>query len=109
MNILHQINGAMVSATDVRKSWTKIVQGVKDSHKPVFVFINNKSEAVVLSDEDFQAMQLELEMARREEFGRQMVADLLEYLHLKITRFHKCEQMLMVFSMKWKVNRHVCR
>lgn len=78
MNILHEINGATVSETDVRKSWTKIVQGVKDSHEPVFVFTNNTPEAVVLSDEDFQAMQLELEMAHREEFGRQMVADLLE-------------------------------
>ena len=31
------INGATVSATDVRKSWSKIVQAVIDSHKPVFV------------------------------------------------------------------------
>ena len=78
MNILHAINGTTASATDVRKSWTKIVQGVKQTHKPVFVFTNNTPEAVVLSYEDFQAMQLELEMARKEEFGRQMVADLLE-------------------------------
>ena len=78
MNILHTINGTTASATDVRKSWTKIVQGVKQTHKPVFVFTNNTPEAVVLSYEDFQAMQLELEMARKEEFGRQMVADLLE-------------------------------
>lgn len=78
MNILYTINGTTASATDIRKSWTKIVQGVKETHKPVFVFTNNTPEAVVLSYQDFQAMQLELEMARREEYSRQMVADLLE-------------------------------
>lgn len=78
INILHSINGTTASATDVRKSWTKIVQGVKETHKPVFVFTNNVPEAVVLSYEDFQTMQAELEMARREELGRQMAADLLE-------------------------------
>ena len=32
MNELTFINGAIVSATDIRKSWGKIVQGVKDKH-----------------------------------------------------------------------------
>lgn len=55
MNILHAINGSTESATDVRKSWTKTVQSVKESHQPVFVFTNNTPEAVVLSYEDLQA------------------------------------------------------
>ena len=41
------INGAMVSATDVRKHWSRIVQSVKNNHKPVFVYTNNTPEAVV--------------------------------------------------------------
>lgn len=71
------INGATVSATDVRKSWSKIVQGVKDSHKPVFVCTNNTPKAVVLSFEEFQTMQEIVEAARREQLGQQMVCDLL--------------------------------
>ncbi len=66
MNGLTFINGVTVSATDVRKSWSKIVQGVKDSHKPVFVFTNNTTEAVVLSFEGFQNMLKIFEAARRE-------------------------------------------
>ncbi|EXH68864.1 hypothetical protein J633_4185, partial [Acinetobacter sp. 216872] len=38
MNRLTFINGAIVSASNVRKSWSKIVQCVKESHKPVFVY-----------------------------------------------------------------------
>ena len=56
MDGLTFINGATVSATDVRKSWSKIVQAAKDSHEPVFVCTNNKPEAVVLSFEEFQNM-----------------------------------------------------
>ena len=76
------INGATVSATDVRKSWSKIVQGVKDSHKPVFVCRNNTPEAVVLSFEEFQNMQEIVEAARREQLGQQMVCDLLDIAQL---------------------------
>lgn len=78
MESLNYISGATVSATDVRKSWTKIVSGVKSSHRPVFVFTNNTPEVVVLSYQDFQAMQAELEQARREALGKQMIADLIE-------------------------------
>jgi antitoxin YefM len=83
MDKLNYINGATVSATDVRKSWTKIVKGVQTSHKPIYVFTNNTPEAVVLSYEDFQAMQTELELARRELFGRQMIADLIDIAELE--------------------------
>ena len=76
------INGATVSATDVRKSWSKIVQVVKDSHKPVFVCRNNTPEAVILSFEEFQNMQEIVEAARREQLGQQMVCDLLDIAQL---------------------------
>ena len=72
------INGA----TDVRKSWSKIVQVVKDSHKPVFVCTNNTPEAVVLSFEEYQNMQEIVEVARREQLGQQMVCDLLDLAQL---------------------------
>lgn len=78
MNSLTFVNGATVSATDVRKSWTKIVQGIKQSHKPAFVYTNNTPEVVVISFEDYQTMQAELETARREQLGKQMVIDLAE-------------------------------
>ncbi|MFN3288965.1 MAG: type II toxin-antitoxin system Phd/YefM family antitoxin [Acinetobacter sp.] len=76
------IDGATVSTTDVRKSWSKIVQVVKDSHKPVFVCTNNTPEAVVLSFEEFQNMQEIVEAARREQLGQQMVCDLLDIAQL---------------------------
>ena len=76
------IDGATVSATDVRKSWSKIVQVVKDSHKPVFVCTNNTPEAVILSFEEFQNMQEIVEAARREQLGQQMVCDLLDIAQL---------------------------
>lgn len=77
MDRLTFINGAIVSATDIRKSWSKIVQCIKDSHKPVFVCTNNMPEAVVLSFEEFQNMQKIVETARREQLGQQMTSDLL--------------------------------
>lgn len=76
------IDGATVSTTDVRKSWSKIVQVVKDSHKPVFVCTNNTPEAVILSFEEFQNMQEIVEAARREQLGQQMVCDLLDIAQL---------------------------
>ncbi|WP_159152520.1 type II toxin-antitoxin system Phd/YefM family antitoxin [Acinetobacter johnsonii] len=76
------INGTTVSATDVRKSWSKIVQVVKNSHKPVFVCTNNTPKAVVLSFEEFQNMQEIVEAARREQLGQQMVCDLLDIAQL---------------------------
>lgn len=82
MNELTFINGATVSATDIRKSWSKIVQGIKDSHKPVYVCTNNTPEAVVLSFEDYQNMQEIVEAARREQLGQQMACDLLEIAQL---------------------------
>lgn len=82
MSGLTFINGATVSATDVRKSWSKIVQSVKDNHKPVFVCTNNTPEAVVLSFEEFQNMQEIVEAARREQLGQQMVCDLLDIAQL---------------------------
>ena len=82
MNELTFINGAIVSATDIRKSWGKIVQGVKDKHTPVFVCTNNKPEAVILIFEEFQRMQEIVEAAHREQLGQQMVADLTEIAQL---------------------------
>ena len=82
MKGLTLINGATVSATDVCKSWSKIVQVVKDSHKPVFVCTNNTPEAVVLSFEEFKNMQEIVEAARREQLGQQMVCDLLDIAQL---------------------------
>lgn len=78
MGRLTFIHGATVSATDVRKSWSKIVQCVKESHKPVFVYTKNTPEAVVLSFEEFQNMQEIVEAVRREQLGQQMVYDLLD-------------------------------
>lgn len=69
MDRLTFINGAIVSATDVRRSWSKIVQGVKDNHKPVFVYRKSMPEAVILSFEEFQNMQKIVEAARREQLG----------------------------------------
>lgn len=80
---LNYINGAAVSATDVRKSWSKIVAGVKSSQQPVYVFTNNTPEAVVLSYDNYQAIQLELEQARRQALGQQMATDLLEIAELE--------------------------
>lgn len=82
MDGLTFINGATVSATDVRKSWSKIVQNIKDNHKPVFVCTNNTPEAVVPSFEEFQNMQKIVEAARREQLGQQMVCDLLDIAQL---------------------------
>lgn len=85
MHTLNYINGATVTATDVRKSWTSIVNSVKASHQPAFVFTNNSPEAVVLSFDSYQAMIQELEQARRERLGKQMVADLLSIAKLENT------------------------
>lgn len=76
MTGLNFISGATVTATDVRKSWTRVLQGVKESHQPAFVFTNNTPEAVVLSYEAYKGMAEELEKLRREKLGQQMLADL---------------------------------
>lgn len=76
------INGATVSATSVRKNWKKIVEGVKASHKPVFVLTNNTPEAVVLSFEEFQNLERMAESARREALGQKMVSSLMEIAEL---------------------------
>lgn len=83
MDIINYINGATVTATDVRKSWTKIVHSVKATQQPAFVFTNNIPEAVVLSFDTYQAMQSELELARNNALSRQMTADLLEIANLE--------------------------
>jgi len=83
MSDLNFIKGATVTATDVRKSWTRILQGVKASHQPAFVFTNNTPEAVVLSYDTYQAMAAELEEARREKLGNQMLDDLQQIAELE--------------------------
>lgn len=85
MQTLNYIHGATVTATDVRKSWTKIVNSVKSTRQPAFVFTNNTPEAVVLSFETYQAIQTELEQARRTALSSQMTADLLEISRLTQT------------------------
>mgnify|MGYP003592804049 CR=1 FL=1 len=82
MNGLTFTDGETFSANDVRKSWSKIIQTVKDSNKPIFVCTNNIPEAVVLSFEEFQNMQKIVEAARREQLGQQMVCDLLDIAQL---------------------------
>lgn len=82
MEKLTFINGATVSVTDVRKYWSKIVQCVKNTHKPVFVCTNNTPEAVILSFEEFQNLQEIIEATRREQLGQQMVCDLLDIAQL---------------------------
>lgn len=76
MAIFNHIEGATVTATDIRKSWSRVLESVKASRLPAFVFTNNTPEAVVLSYETYQAMAEELEQARREKLGQQMLADL---------------------------------
>lgn len=78
MDRLTFIDGAVVSVIDLCNSWSKIVQSVKDSHKPVFVCTNDKPEAVVMSLEEFQNMQEIVEAARREQLGQEMAFNLLE-------------------------------
>lgn len=82
MDKLTFMNGTIVSATDVRKHWSKIVQSTKDNPKPVFVCTNNTPEAVILSFEEFQNMQKVIEAARREQLGQQMVYHLLDIAQL---------------------------
>ena len=82
MDRLTFINDAIVSATDVRRSWSKIVQGVKDNHKPVFVYRKSMPEAVILSFEEFQNMQRIVEAARREQLGQQIICALLDIAQL---------------------------
>lgn len=72
MENLNFINGATVTATDVRKSWKQIVEGVKESKKPVYVYTNNKPEAVVLDVEEYRALEQQAKKAMREEAGRQL-------------------------------------
>jgi antitoxin YefM len=82
MDELTFVNGTTVSATDIRNDWSKIVQSIKDNHKPVFVYRNNTPEAVILSFQAFQTMQKIVEAARREQLGQHMVCDLLDIAQL---------------------------
>jgi PHD/YefM family antitoxin component YafN of YafNO toxin-antitoxin module len=82
MDRLSFINGTTVSATDVRKHWSKIVQSIKANHRPVFVCTNKTSEAVVISFKEFQNMQKIVEAAHREQLGQQMVCDVLDISEL---------------------------
>lgn len=63
-------------------SWRKIIQCVKNSHKPIFVCANNTQEVTVLNFEEFKNMQEIIEAARREQLGQQMVCDLLDIAQL---------------------------
>ena len=82
MDELTFVNGTTVSATDIRNNWSKIVQTIKDNHKPVFVYKNNTPEVVVLSFEAFQTMQEIVETFHREQLGQQMVCYLLDIAQL---------------------------
>lgn len=64
--------------SDIQKSWRKIIQCVKNSHKPIFVCTNNTQEVTVLNFEEFKTMQKIIEATRREQLGQQMVCDLLD-------------------------------
>ena len=68
--------------SDIQKSWRKIIQCVKNSHKPIFVCTNNTQEVTVLNFEEFKNMQEIIEAARREQLGQQMVCDLLDIAQL---------------------------
>ena len=108
MSVLTFIDGATVSATDVRKSWSKIVQSIKENHKPVFVCTNNKPEAVVLSFEEFQNMQEIVESARREMLGQQMIADLLDIAELTGRPIKHMRLNASGVFEKQKGNKHGC-
>lgn len=77
MTNLNFVNGATVSEADVKKHWSSIVSEIKSSRKPAFVFANNEPEVVVLDFHAYQAMRDELELARREALGKEMVKDLI--------------------------------
>ena len=68
--------------SNIHKSWRKITQCIKNSHKPIFVCTNNTPEATVLNFEEFKNMQEIIEAARREQLGQQMVCDLLDIAQL---------------------------
>ena len=68
--------------SDIHKSWRKIIQCVKNSHKPIFVCTNNTPEVIILNFEEFKNMQEIIEAARREQLGQQMVCDLLDIAQL---------------------------
>ncbi len=90
MEELDFVNSSTVSATEIRKSWTKIVQEVKTNHKPVVVCTNNIPEAVVLSFEEFQRMQKIVEAVHREQLGQQMVCNLLDIAQLTGNQSNIC-------------------
>lgn len=68
--------------SDIHKSWRKITQCIKNSHKPIFVCTNNTPEVTFLNFEEFKNMQEIIEAARREQLGQQMVCDLLDIAQL---------------------------
>ena len=68
--------------SNIHKSWRKITQCIKNSHKPIFVSTNNTPEVTVLNFEEFKNMQEIIEAARREQLGQQMVCDLLDIAQL---------------------------
>lgn len=74
------INGATVSATSVRKSWTQIVKNIIRTKTPTYVLSNNVPEVVIVGYEDYQEMQRKLEEINREELGKQIIQEHLEEL-----------------------------
>lgn len=71
-------DGIVVSVTEIRKNWSKIFRNIKKSNKPAIVFKNKRPEIVIIDYKSFQAIQDELEVARKEKCGKEIIANLLE-------------------------------
>ena len=77
-----KIKAKIVSATDVQKNWTKIIQHLKDGLEPIFVCTDSVPDAVILSFDEFQKLQEIIEFAHREQFGQTIANDLIDLAKL---------------------------
>ncbi|KQD11371.1 hypothetical protein APD05_11825 [Acinetobacter nosocomialis] len=75
--------GIVVNTTEICRSWTKIVQYIKETHEPVLVLKRKRPEVVVMSYEDFLILQEEINWGWKEACGKKMVADLIEIAELE--------------------------
>lgn len=66
MSKLFYIDGAIIASNKVPKNWDKIVRSINVNNKPVFIYKNNKPQAVVLSVDEYMNMQKIIEATRRE-------------------------------------------
>lgn len=57
---MNNINGGIISATDVRKSWKNIVDQVVTEKIPVYVFAYNSPTVVIIGYEEYNDMKKKL-------------------------------------------------